>query len=313
MTAQDVTITAGDITLAGTYTSPDSTEPHPAALILAGSGPLDRDGNASRIPLNVSRDLARMLAAHGWASLRFDKRGVGASSGDYLRAGFYDEIDDAAAALAWLVSRPNVSTVVVIGHSVGATIASELAVRQESVDGIVLLSVTAQTGESTLTWQAAQIAPTLPAPARTLLRLMRTDVLRQQRKAIDRIMRTDGDVQRIQGAKVNTRWMREFITYDPTPTLRRISVPVLAMTGSKDVQVDPADVHAVAGLAPDVEAHVLDDVDHILRHEPREVSNVRRYRKQAAQPMDATVERLLLDWLQRHASASSTGSLTAQE
>ncbi len=313
MTAQDVTITAGDITLAGTYTSPDSTGPHPAALILAGSGPLDRDGNASRIPLNVSRDLARMLAAHGWASLRFDKRGVGASSGDYLRAGFYDEIDDAAAALAWLVSRPDVSTVVVIGHSVGATIASELAVRQESVDGIVLLSVTAQTGESTLTWQAAQIAPTLPAPARALLRLMRTDVLRQQRKAIDRIMRTDGDVQRIQGAKVNTRWMREFITYDPTPTLRRISVPVLAMTGSKDVQVDPADVHAVAGLAPDVEAHVLDDVDHILRHEPREVSNVRRYRKQAAQPMDATVERLLLDWLQRHASASSTGSLTAQE
>jgi pimeloyl-ACP methyl ester carboxylesterase len=245
--------------------------------------------------------------------LRFDKRGVGASSGDYLRAGFYDEMGDAQAALDWLVSRPDVSTVVVIGHSVGASMASELAVRQESVDGIVLLSVTAQTGRCTLTWQAEQIAPTLPAPARALLRLMRTDVLRQQRKAIDRIMRTDGDVARVQGAKINARWMREFITYDPAPTLRRIRVPVLAMTGSKDVQVDPADVHVVADLAPDVEAHVLEDVDHILRHEPREVSNVRRYRKQVAQPIDPAVERVLLDWLQRRASESSTGPLTARE
>jgi pimeloyl-ACP methyl ester carboxylesterase len=260
---------------------------------------LDRDGNARRMPLTLSRDLARMLAANGWASMRFDKRGVGSSSGDYLRAGFYDEMADAEAVLAWLGSRPEVSTVVVIGHSVGATMASELAVRHDAIDGVVMLSATAQTGENTLTWQAARIAPTLPAPARALLRLMRTDVLRQQRKAIDRIMRTDGDVERIQGAKINARWMREFITYDPAPTLRRLRVPVLAMTGSKDVQVDPADVHAVADLAQDVEAHVIEDVDHILRHEPREVSNVRRYRKQVAQPIDATVERLLLDWLQR--------------
>ena len=302
MRTQDVTITAGDITVAGTYTTPDSTGPRPAALVLAGSGALDRDGNARRIRLNLSRDLAHTLAAHGWASIRFDKRGVGASTGDYLRAGLYDELADAEAVLEWLASRRDVSTVVVIGHSIGATMATELAVRHKTVDGVVLLSVTAQTGENTLTWQAAQIAPTLPAPARALLRLMRTDVLRQQRKALDRIMRTKGDVERIQGAKINARWMREFITYDPEQTLRRIRVPVLAMTGSKDVQVDPADVHVVADLVPDAQAHVLEDVDHILRHEPRDVSNVRRYRQQVARPIDAEVERLLVEWLQHHTS-----------
>jgi pimeloyl-ACP methyl ester carboxylesterase len=302
VTTQDVTITAGDVTLAGTYTTPDSAGPHPGALVLAGSGPLDRDGNARRIRLNLSRDLARTLDANGWASLRFDKRGVGSSTGDYLQAGFYDELADAEAALKWLASRPDVSSVVVIGHSIGATMATELAVRNEAVDGVVLLSVTAQTGENTLTWQAAQIAPTLPAPARALLRLMRTDVLRQQRKALDRIMRTKGDVERIQGAKVNARWMREFIAYDPGPTLRRIRVPVLAMTGSKDVQVDPADVHVVAEVVAGAQAQVIDDVDHILRHEPRDVSNVRRYRKQAAQPIDAEVERRLVEWLQHHTS-----------
>ena len=110
----------------------------------------------------------------------------------------------------------------------------------------VLLAVTAQTGERTLTWQAEQIAPTVPAVARLLLRLMRTDVGRQQRKALDRLATTTRDVERIQGAKVNARWMREFIAYDPLPTLRRVTVPVLALTGSKDVQVNPDDLRTIA-------------------------------------------------------------------
>ena len=297
MLTEEVTIAAADVSLSATCTMPDGPAPYPAALLLAGSGPLDRDGNAKRLPLNLSRDLASTLAEHGWASVRYDKRGVGSSTGDYLPTGFYDELADAEAALAWLAKRPDVSTIVPVGHSAGASMAAELAVRHDSVDGVVLLAVTAQTGENTLTWQAAQIAPTLPALARGVLRLMRTDVMRQQRKALDRIMATEGDVARVQGAKVNARWMREFIAYDPVPTLRRIEVPVLAMTGSKDVQVDPDDIGAIATLLPSAQTHVVADVDHILRHEPRVRSDVRRYKKQVSEPLDPRVETLLLDWL----------------
>ena len=237
---------SGDVTLAGTFTTPDGPGPHPTALLLAGSGPLDRDGNARRLPLNLSRDLARMLAEHGWASVRYDKRGVGTSTGQYLPTGFYDELDDAEAVLGWLRGRPDVSTIVPVGHSAGASMAAELAVRHDTVDGAVLLAATAKTGEQTLIWQASQIDPTLPALARGLLRLLRTDVARQQRKALDRITATDADVARIQGAKINARWMREFIAYDPVPALRSIAVPTLAMTGSKDVQVDPDDIATIA-------------------------------------------------------------------
>lgn len=297
--SEKMRISAGDVVLAGSYVSPDGPGPSPAALLLAGSGPLDRDGNARRMPLNLSRDLARMLARAGWASVRYDKRGIGESTGDYMRAGLYDELADAEAVLRWLAARPDVSTVVPIGHSLGASLAAELAAHDQRVAAAVLLAVTAQTGERTLTWQAEQIAPTLPAVARLVLRLMRTDVGRQQRKALDRLKKTTGDVARIQGAKVNARWMREFIAYDPLPTLSRVKVPVLALTGSKDVQVNPDDLRTVASTVASAETHVLPDVDHILRVEPHDVSDVRRYKKRLAQPIAPEVEQRLVSWLQR--------------
>ena len=68
-------------------------------MIIAGSGKFDRDGNAPRAPLSVSRDLATALAPSGIATLRRDKRGVGASGGEFLSAGLSDNIDDARAAV----------------------------------------------------------------------------------------------------------------------------------------------------------------------------------------------------------------------
>ena len=98
--------------LAGTLT-PGAA---PAALILSGSGPLDRDSNMKGQALNVGNALAEVLATRGLASLRYDKRGVGESGGEYLMTGFEQETDDARAALGVLDSDRRV----VIGHSVGA-------------------------------------------------------------------------------------------------------------------------------------------------------------------------------------------------
>ncbi len=303
MPSTDVSLTANGVNLAGTFTTPAGPGPFPAALLLSGSGPLDRDGNHKRLKLNISGALASELAAAGWVSLRYDKRGVGASEGDYLSAGFFDELADGEAARDWLRARADVSAVVAIGHSGGAMQSVELAGREPAVDGAILLATSAKTGEDTLRWQARQIGEGIvPRPVRALMRLFRTDMLKQQDKSMAKMKATTTDVARVQLAKVNAKWMREFMAYDPLPALRAARAPMLAITGSKDVQVDPADLAVVAQTAPDAQVLEIPDVDHILRHEPGPISNPRHYGKQVKQPLDPRVTEAILAWLDGHAT-----------
>ncbi len=267
------------------------------ALILAGSGPLDRDGNMKGQSLNISRDLAALVTAQGWGSLRFDKRGVGASGGDYLSTGFFDELSDIEAAYDWLATEAGASDIFAIGHSIGATFAVGLAGTRD-LSGVVALALNAKLGEETSTWQAMQMKDTLlPKPLNLLLALVGTDLVKQQRKTLNRLKATTGDVARIRLAWVNARWMREFMAYDPVPALKKVVVPMLAITGSKDVQVDPSDLQVVAEYVPTAETQLIPDADHILRHEPAEVSNPRLYRKQATKPFHPRIPEVLDGWL----------------
>ena len=150
------------------------------------------------------------------------------------------------------------------------------------VAGAVLLAATAKTGEETLRWQARQIGEDIvPGPIKALMRLFRTDVLKQQDGAIAKLKATTTDTARIQLQKVNAKWMREFIAYDPGPVFAAANVPILAVTGSKDIQVDPADLEVIAATAPNAQVLKVADMDHILRPEPARISNPRHYGKQA--------------------------------
>lgn len=298
MTETNVSIPAGDVVLSGTLTTPAGQGPLPAALLIAGSGPLDRDGNHKRLPLAVSKDLAQILNDAGWASLRFDKRGVGQSTGEYLSTGFYDELADASAALKWLQSQPGISGVIPIGHSAGALFAAEMSAAGDAEAGAILLSYTLRTGEETLVWQAAEIGQTVPQWIKALLRVFGTSIEKQQSKALVKLKNTTKDVVRIQGQRINAKWMREFLAYDPSPILSMTDSPILAVTGSKDVQVNPADIAAISSLSKDhITATLISDVDHILRTETNEISNPKRYKKQIAKPIDDRVVGSLVTWL----------------
>jgi len=264
--------------------------------------------------LNLGRDLAVSLAAVGWASLRFDKRGVGASGGDYWTAGFFDNIGDAASAVAYLRNQPDTGAVVPIGHSEGALIASSLATDTD-VDGAVLLATTAQTGEATLRWQAQNLDQDVPSWAAGALRFFGTSIPRQQEKRLTKIKASTADTMRLQiVAKLNAKWFREFLGYDPVPALRRSRVPLLAITGSKDVQVNPADLEVVAAEAPPPTATALiPDVDHLLRLEPAATSSPRRYRVQVTKPVDERVIAALVAWLTTIDPGTIASDLTNSE
>ncbi len=293
----------GEPPLAGTLTLPDAPAPVPAVLLAAGSGPLDRDSNHRRLRFDVTRALAHALAEGGLASLRYDKRGVGGSPGDWRAAGLYDNVDDLARVLGALATRPEVDPgrIVLAGHSEGAVLAAALAGRAGSpqaapVAGVVLLAMTATPGAELLRWQARQIAPTLPAPVRGLLRLLRTDLEARVAANHRRILATTRDVARIGGARINARWTREFLRHDPRTDLARLTVPVLALTGEKDVQV-PADDLAVlaATVSGPVEVRRVPDLTHTLRRQPRPAS-LRHYREELRRPVDPELCATVVVW-----------------
>jgi pimeloyl-ACP methyl ester carboxylesterase len=298
----DASIDSDGCSLAATYL--EAAEPTAAALLIPGSGRTDRDSDV-RLPFGqklrgaITREIATALGGAGVSSLRFDKRGVGASGGDYLTTGMDERAADVRAARDWLAAKAPGLPLLAIGHSEGTYYAAQLAATGQA-DGIVLLSGPARPGGDVLTYQVAELADRIPASAKLILRLLRTDVVRAQRKNLGKIMGSTADVIRVQGTRVNARWSRDFVRYDPAPVLARITVPVLAITGGHDLQVPPADVEVMGQLVQGpFEGHVVADLSHMLRPDPDSIGP-RGYRRQTRQPVSPEVLRLITTWVGRN-------------
>jgi pimeloyl-ACP methyl ester carboxylesterase len=305
-TERQVTFPSGAIQLAGSLRLPDSPRRCPAVLLIAGSGQVDRDENAPKARLNVLHEIAVTLSEQGVASLRFDKRGVGASQGDYWETGFFEHVTDAGAALAWLLSQPEVRAdkVFLLGHSEGALISTRLAATGAPVAGVILLAGPAQNGEQVLVWQSAQVMKGMRGFNKWLIDLFHIDTRKAQQKQLNQLKRSTRNVVRIQlVAKLNAKWFREFMAYDPAEDLPRIQAPVLAITGSKDIQVDPADLDKMAGLVRSpFEPHLVPNLTHLLRSEPGQPS-LSTYKQQIAKSVDTRVLQLITEWLGRQTAA----------
>ncbi len=302
MSGEEVSFDSGGCSLAGTFTA--AASPVAAALLITGSGRTDRDSNARlsggrMLRIGVDRAVAEALAGAHVSTLRYDKRGVGASGGDYLRVGMAQRLADARAGLGWLAARSAGLPLLAVGASEGTYHAARLAA-DGAVAGVVLLSGSVRRGDEVLAWQTKQVAARLPRTARIILRIMRTDAIRSQRKNLDRIMAGSQDVMRIQGTRVNARWIREFAAYDPAPALARITVPVLAITGGHDLQVPPEDVDAIGRLVKGpFEGHVVGDLSHLLRPDP-DLAGPFGYRRAVREPMSREILDLLTGWVASH-------------
>ena len=295
MADEQVEVRADDGTrLAGTLTRPGSGVV-PAALLINGSGPLDRDSNMPGQALHVADGLAAALAGAGVATLRFDKRGVGESGGVYLETSFDGETGDAASALVTLRSASGVDPdrVSIVGHSVGATVAIRLAARYEWVAGAVLLAAAIGTGAEVMRIQSERIAASL----RGIQRLGAKRFLRGQERAREALLASVDDVVHLEGTDLPALWFREYMAYDPRPDASAIRCPVLAITGRSDLQVDPDDVERIGdrlgapftGLTPD-------DLTHVLRKDSKPPS-LSRYRAQIRHPVDPDLLATVADWV----------------
>lgn len=240
------------IKLAGTLTIPPGKGPFPAVVLVAGSGAHDRDeALMGHRPFLVLSDY---LTRRGIAVLRYDKRGVGESGGTYATATTADFADDAEAGLAYLETRAEVDRrkIGLIGHSEGGMIAPLLAARNSSVAFIVMMAGPGIPGDELLVEQTLLIAEAngqthetaekAAGEERIILSLVKdeTDSAVLEKKLREQLT---GQVPEAQiGAAIKSTsspWFRYFISYDPAATLRKVKCPVLAVIGSKDLQVPP--------------------------------------------------------------------------
>ncbi|MGW7518696.1 alpha/beta hydrolase [Streptomyces sp. NPDC054796] len=304
-----MTVIADDaVPLAGTLTLPAGPGPHPAVLLLHGSGPIDREGNSAKLRLDLGAPMAAALAAEGIAVLRYDRRGTGETPGDWRAAGFTGNREDAAAAVRALAAHADIraDAIGVAGHSEGALHAMALGARPD-VSAVVLLAGFARTGEDAFRWQTRSVTRGLPAPVRRLVRAL---IARQ----LDRLKHTTTDVTRVAGLlPMNARWMREMLRHDTRADLADVRAPVLAVTGEKDLQVDPADLDEIRRLVPGgAEVHRMPGLTHLLRRDEGTPS-VRSYRRLLREPVDADVLGLVADWLGRRLGETPGGTTRETE
>ncbi|PZC45157.1 MAG: hypothetical protein C1O27_002508 [Chloroflexi bacterium] len=307
ITERNVKFTSSDVELIGTLAQPEGGGPFPAVLLLPSSGPIDRNGNHAALHMNAFQLFAEALAEQGIASLRYDKRGVGASRGRYLDAGFHDNVADAQRALLFLRKDTSVQgrPVFLLGHSEGALISTLLAAKGVQIAGVILLAGGARSGEDMLRWQVQQVAKGMRGLNKWVMKVFRTDVVKAQQKRLNRLKQSSENSYGVQlVAKVNARWMREYIVYNPAVDLPKIRVPILAITGGKDIQVDPADLEQMSSLVKtDFESHVVPDVTHMLRPDAEDPPSLSSYNEQVKEPLDPRVVNLVSEWLAKRLSS----------
>jgi pimeloyl-ACP methyl ester carboxylesterase len=285
------------VKLAGTLTLPRSKGPFPAVLLVTGSGPQDRDETLfEHKPFLV---LADYLTRRGIAVLRVDDRGVGGSTGKVSESTTADFADDVLAGVAFLKGRQEIDAarIGVLGHSEGGIVAPLAAAQSRDIAFIVLLAGTGVAGDELLLQQGAAVLKSAGMDAGAIARHQELQrrviaILREEkdnaaakakiREAVkERVAKLDKEKEKqwaelmplldVQFDAMATPWFRFFLGHDPRPALRKVTCPVLALGGAKDVQVDakvnlPAIAAALKdGGNKDVTVKELPDLNHLFQ------------------------------------------------
>ncbi|MBW8243677.1 alpha/beta fold hydrolase [Muricauda oceani] len=250
-----------NITLAGTLTLPREKGPFPAVVLISGSGPQNRDEELmGHKPFLVLSD---HLTRNGIAVLRYDDRGFGASTGDFASATSADFATDVVSAITYLKSRSEIDgkAIGLVGHSEGGLIAPMVAAGSKDVAFMVLMAGSGIRGDKLLLLQEELIERVLGTPEPEIKQMLETngklfdaivnskDDTRLKSELRD-ILEEEGAVTVPEGmtkvelisaqiGQFTSPWVKYFLRYDPSSNLGKVTCPVLAINGEKDLQVPP--------------------------------------------------------------------------
>lgn len=245
---EEVSIDNGDITLSGTITKPAKTGKYPAAIMITGSGPQDRDETIlGHKPFAV---IADYLTKRGMLVLRFDDRGIGKSTGQFKGATIQDFATDVQAAFDHLARRSDVITgkIGLIGHSEGGVVAPLVGAKNKQVAFIVSLAGIGTSPKELYATQQRDILLLNGAQNGDLIYdtfMIAIDhvvtgkepamVSQLLQKQLSYPVETAEFVSRF----MSDPWFISLMNYDNNSVISQLAMPVLAINGEKDIQVEP--------------------------------------------------------------------------
>ena len=306
---QEVNFNSGNIKLAGTLALPNANvRTPPAFLFINGSGPTDRNENPdftlmvpkekeklaqslkafnlepSKFKLNIFNEMSDYFVKDGFATFRYDKRGIGKSEGDYKTAGFSDLVSDARAAVKFLQGRKEIgsSKIIVLGHSEGGIIGPVLCSEDPAIDALVICAGTSQKLDEIMMQQAEAAKETLnhltPEQKEKLGIKGSPDPVGVMKEFIEKVKRGDEYVE-MEGHRVFAKWYREHFNHDPLETIKKVKCPVLIVQGEKDFQVPFSNAIALRDTLEKskngkVRLLLFPNIDHLLKFEPAQSSEL---------------------------------------
>ena len=286
--SEPISIEAPSGTLYGTLTLPQSRKSTPVVLIISGSGPTDRDGNSPLLkgPNNSLKMLSESLAAHGIASVRYDKRGIGETGKAMFAAAqkakiqlreedlrFEAYINDALSWARQLRADRRFSSLIVVGHSEGSLIGMVTAQRAEANGFVSIAGAGRSLQELILEQVKSQLTPEL---------MKTTEHILEQLAAGKTVQTVPNELHMLLRPSVQQfliSWMR----YDPGKEISKLRMPVLIIQGTTDLQTRIADAKRLADGNPSAKLLMIDGMNHVLKMVPNEPA------QQAASYSDPTL------------------------
>ncbi|MCY1414017.1 Esterase EstD [compost metagenome] len=286
-----INLDTGSGVLKGSLLLPRSDNPVPVVLLIAGSGPTDRDGNNPAGRNDSLKRLALLLAKNRIASVRYDKRGVAqsyAAQPDERKLSVDSYVADAVAWGRKLKSDPRLGPLILLGHSEGALIAS-LAAAQVDPEALISLAGSGRPIDQVL---REQLQARLPRPL-----LPRALQLLATLKA----GQTDANVP----AQLNVifrpsvqPYLITLLRQDPAAAFAKLKIPALIVQGRNDMQVDIQDAELLKAAKPDAELALIDGMNHVLRIVPNDVKQQLDSYDDPSLPLAAQMGRRVVDFIE---------------
>lgn len=250
--------TSGDIF--GTLTIPaTSTEAVPVVLLIAGSGPTDRNGNQPQIQNNSLKMLCEMLLNNGIASLSFDKRGIAESHGNMKSEAdlsFDDYVNDVCGWIDLLAKDERFSEIIIAGHSEGSLIGMIAAQNSKNVSKYISIS---GFGEPAAEILKDQLSKQLEGDIKDLV-FSYLDMLEKGE--------TINDVPPLLYSLFRPSiqpYMISWLKYNPQEEIKKLEIPTLIIQGTTDIQVSIEQAELLAEAQPRAQKVIIEDMNHVLK------------------------------------------------